>query len=86
VFAGGRWTVSPIGVVADAVACPSDGYCLAVDGSGGVLVYRDGHWSSPTDIDGTNAIEAVSCPAVDICTATDSMGNVMYYSSPSAAG
>ena len=86
VFADGKWTISAIGVVADAIACPSDGSCVAVDGSGGALVYRSGRWSPVTDIDGGNAIEAVSCPVVDSCTATDSMGNVMYYSSSPAAG
>jgi hypothetical protein len=86
VLTSGRWAVATMGATADAIACPSDGYCVAVDNSGGAVVYRHGGWSSVTTIDGSNALQALSCPAVAVCTATDSMGNVMYYAPSQSTG
>jgi hypothetical protein len=61
------------------VSCPSSGYCVAVDGSGGALVYQQGGWSKVTKIDGNNAFTAISCAAPGTCAAADQYDNVMYY-------
>ena len=64
---------------AASVSCPAAGYCVAVDGSGGAMVYQQGNWSKVTKIDGNNAFTAVSCAATAVCLAGDQYNNVMYY-------
>ena len=41
----GTWTVASMGTTARALACPADGFCLATNGSGGAVAYRNGAWS-----------------------------------------
>src|SRR5262249_57089694 len=42
ILAGGRWKVAAMGTTASALACPVDGFCLAVNGSGGAVAYHNG--------------------------------------------
>jgi hypothetical protein len=82
------WTV-PAGVDTapiDSVACPSLGFCVAVDRAGNVL------WSAnPTggarawlaaDVDGANELTSVSCPATTLCVAVDAAGNAVTSQNP----
>jgi hypothetical protein len=82
IFTGGQWQLGPVGTSAVAVSCSSDGSCVAVDNSGGTVVYSGGTWSSVTKIDGNNTFAAVSCPAVSTCAAADQNDNVLFYSAP----
>ncbi len=82
VLAGRTWSVAPMGITATSVSCPAAGFCLATDGSGGVVSYRDGAWSAVRRIDGTSVLAAVSCPVVTSCTAADQQDDVLYYTSP----
>jgi hypothetical protein len=82
ILAAGRWKVAAMGTTAGALACPVDGFCLAVNGSGGAVAYHNGAWSAVTRIDGQRAINTLSCPALTACTAADQQDNVLYYASP----
>jgi hypothetical protein len=82
ILAGGRWKVAAMGTTAGALACPVDGSCLAVNGSGGAVAYHNGAWSAVTRIDGQRVISALSCPALTACTAADRQDNVLYYAPP----
>jgi hypothetical protein len=82
ILAAGRWKVAAMGTTAGALACPVDGFCLAVNGSGGAVAYHNGAWSAVTRIDGQRAINTLSCPALTACTAADQRDNVLYYASP----
>jgi hypothetical protein len=70
---------------ATGIACPATDYCVAVDGNGGALVYKQAGWSKVTKVDGNNTFAAISCVAVNTCTAADQYDNVMYYT-PSSRG
>jgi hypothetical protein len=61
------------------------GYCVAVDTSGGALVYWRGSWSKVSKIDGNNSCTAIGCTGVNTCTAADQYDNVLAYAA-SAAG
>ena len=61
------------------MACPAAGYCVAVDTSGGALVYQQGGWSKASKVDGNNAFATISCVGVDTCAAADQYDNAMYY-------
>jgi len=79
VFSNGHWTEGPVGTSAVRVSCPANGYCVAVDTSGGFSTYQHGSWSSVVKIDGNNTFKALSCSAVATCAGTDSNNNVLYY-------
>ncbi len=64
---------------ATAISCPGSGYCIAVDGDGGAMVYQNGAWSAPVKIDGNNQFATVSCVSQTGCAATDQFDNVLYY-------
>jgi len=82
ILAGGSWRVAAMGTTAGALACPVDGFCLAVNASGGAVAYHYGAWSAVTRIDGQRVISALSCPALTACTAADRQDNVLYYAPP----
>jgi hypothetical protein len=70
-----------------AVSCPSDRLCVAVDGSGHVLYTthptRGAHsWSHPARIDGHNSLTGISCPTIHLCVAVDDSGNVLSSTRP----
>jgi len=81
VLTGRGWSVAPMGITATSVSCPAAGFCVATDGSGGAVSYRNGAWSAVRPIDGTSALAAVSCPVVTSCTAADQQDDVLYYTS-----
>ena len=61
-----------------AVSCASANICVAVDGSGNVLMYSGGSWSSPESIDSVG-ISSVSCPTTSFCAAVDGNGDLLTY-------
>jgi RHS repeat-associated protein len=67
----------------DAVSCVGASFCVAVDTSGFATTYNGTSWSTPTDIDGSNALQALSCASVTLCDATDNTGNVLTYNATS---
>jgi len=73
--------VAPMGLTATAVSCPAAGFCVATDGSGDAVSYRNGVWSAVRQIDGSSVLAAVSCPVVTSCTAADQQDDVLYYTS-----
>lgn len=71
----------------DVVSCPTATYCVAGDHSGDVSYFNGTSWTSPQNVDGTNAISAISCPTTTFCVATDTAGqyvimNATTWSSP----
>ncbi len=81
----GDWSAGSTPTTATGISCPAVGYCVAVDNSGGALVYQNGSWSKAAKIDGNNNFESISCVAVNTCTATDQYDNVTYYT-PASSG
>ena len=76
--------------VLDAVSCPSRSFCVAVDGSGGVLTS-----TNPTGgraawrlakIDGRRVLNSVSCPSRALCVAVDGSGGVLTSTNPTGVG
>jgi hypothetical protein len=70
-----------------AVSCPSDRLCVAVDGSGHVLFTthptRGAHsWSRPAQIDGGTPLTGVSCAGSSLCVAVDDGGRVLTSTRP----
>ncbi len=58
----------------DVVSCATATYCVAGDHSGAVSYFDGSSWSTPQDVDGTNAISAIACPTTTFCVATDAAG------------
>ena len=50
----GNWSSYTYSGTMESVSCPANGYCIAVDNSGGVIYYRNGAWTGATKIDGNN--------------------------------
>jgi hypothetical protein len=71
------------------IACPSSGACVAVDGSGDVLVGGNpaagssANWSR-REVDGGRALRAISCATSTLCVAVDEAGGVLVSSDPTA--
>ncbi len=70
-----------------AVSCPSERLCVAVDGTGHVLFTthptRGAHsWSRPARIDGGTPLTGVSCASISLCVAVDDSGRVLTSTHP----
>jgi hypothetical protein len=67
----GTWTgqvsVDASGGELDAVACPATGFCVAVDVSGDVVMYRGGRWGAPVRLLPGGWFTSVSCPSARFC-------------------
>jgi hypothetical protein len=72
------------------LSCPSTQLCVAVDGSGEVMVSTSptlagGAWQG-ADVDGVIALSGISCPSSSLCVAVDRAGNVLTSADPSGGG
>lgn len=63
----------------DAVSCPADNLCMAVDADGHEVNYTARGWAAPVRIDNANQITSVSCPTANFCLAVDDHGNSITY-------
>ena len=70
------------------VSCPTNGWCMAVDGSGQAINYRGGVWHTPVLVDpgstshadlGHGEFDAVSCPSTTFCMAASSLDGYTIY-------
>jgi hypothetical protein len=73
------WTSSLVSGAADptAIACPSAGECLIVNGSGFAERTPGGGWSPEQTIDPHGELDGLSCPSTTFCMATDADGSVV---------
>ena len=74
----------------DAIACPSRGLCVAVDGEGRVLASvapttGASGWKQ-VESDSSHALTSVSCASIELCAAVDNAGRVLVSNDPAAAG
>src|SRR5262249_15500304 len=75
----GRWNVTSLGTTAVTIACPATGFCVAANGKGGAVLYRNGTWSHVSKVDGKAAIGSLSCASATFCVAIDNQGQALYY-------
>lgn len=73
-----------------AIACPSRGLCVAVDGEGRVLASvaptaGASGWKQ-VESDSSHALTSVSCASAELCAAVDNAGRVLVSNDPAAAG
>jgi hypothetical protein len=72
-----------------ALSCPTESFCIAVDGHGDAVTSNDPFSATPTwkatDIDGEEVISDVSCVGTEMCAAVDLGGKVVTSLDPSAA-
>ena len=62
------------------LSCPSTQFCMAVDGSYGIVyTYNSGDWSSGVSVDPQGQPTSLSCPDVNFCVLVDSVGNAYIY-------
>jgi hypothetical protein len=55
---------------------------VAVGAVGDALVYSDGSWSAPRDVDGVS-LDSVSCASSSFCMAVDAQGDALTYTNGS---
>jgi hypothetical protein len=69
-----------------AVSCPSDSFCVAVDGTGDVVLSTDptggGSAWSVVNVDGGTKLTSVSCASESLCVAVDAAGNALSSTDP----
>ncbi len=68
------------------VACPTDSFCMLVDGSGDALTYNGSSWSAPQSVDAGGDLYAVSCPTASFCAASDGNGSLFTYNGTTWSG
>jgi hypothetical protein len=70
------WTTAPASGIGapSALACPSAGLCLVVNGSGYALRSGAGTWTPEQVIDPHGGLDALSCPTATFCVAADDDG------------
>ena len=61
------------------ISCPTDAFCMVVDGNGRDAKYQDSSWSPAESIDGANQLAGLSCASAAFCVATDQNGNALTY-------
>jgi hypothetical protein len=70
------------------VSCPTNGWCMAVDGSGHAINYSGGAWHTPVLVDpgttnhadlGLGELDAVSCPTTTFCMAVSNLDGYTIY-------
>lgn len=61
------------------VSCASPTFCAAVDDVGDAVLFQDGRWGAPDDINGTAAFGSVSCPSSAFCAAVSLDGSAFLY-------
>ncbi len=91
VYDGSRWTpvLYPGTGALDSISCPSQNFCMAVDGDGYAATLNGATWSQPVAVvagNGTGtglSLEDVSCPNATFCMALDSSGNSQRWSNGS---
>ena len=71
--------MTPLGTTAVTIACPADGFCVATNGKGGAVLYRNGNWSGVSKVDNNAAISSLSCASATFCVAIDNQGQAVYY-------
>jgi hypothetical protein len=59
----------------EAVSCPTQAFCAAVDYSGQVMTYNGTTWSKPLLVDPNEDLISVSCPSTTLCVALDEEGD-----------
>jgi hypothetical protein len=80
----GAQTIAP-GVYLSGVSCISASLCVAVGGDGTGVVYSNGSWSSPADVDPVTGetqglpLGGVSCSSLGYCFAMDNAGSAVEY-------
>jgi hypothetical protein len=75
------------GQAPSAIACPSEGLCVAVDRFGHVLYTGDPaapspSWSEPVQIDPGHALTALACASASLCVAVDASGQALSSTDP----
>jgi hypothetical protein len=74
------------------VSCPTNGWCMAVDGSGKAINYSGGAWHTPVLVDpgstdhadlGLGELDAVSCPTTTFCMAVSNLDGYTIYNGAS---
>ena len=75
------------GQAPSAIACPSEGLCVAADRSGHVLYTGDPaapspSWSAPVQIDPGHALTALACASASLCVAVDAGGQALSSTDP----
>jgi len=74
------------------VSCPTNGWCMAVDGSGKAINYSGGAWHTPVLVDpgstdhadlGLGELDAVSCPTTTFCMAVSGLDGYTIYNGAS---
>jgi serine/threonine protein kinase len=79
-YSGSAWTKQNIDTTSlQSVACSSSSFCLAGDSNGNIFSFNGSSWSSPTALDGGQAIRSISCPTAAFCAIGDAAGRVFYY-------
>jgi hypothetical protein len=91
----GAWRIVPVRVADDptAIACPSSGLCVGVEGRGNVVsssapeggpdAWHVARVDSRRSLDGDAAdLVGVSCPSVSLCLAVDDAGNILSSNNP----
>lgn len=61
------------------ISCPSAAFCAAVDVDGSVVMFTNGGWTKPTDIDGSAVIAGISCASSSFCVAVSLNGDALLY-------
>jgi hypothetical protein len=75
----------------NAIACPSEGLCVAVD-SGGMVLHTSNPlapspaWSKASKIPSASPLTAVSCAAEGLCVAVDDEGQAFASTTPAGGG
>ncbi|HYM44732.1 MAG TPA: hypothetical protein VES65_01040 [Solirubrobacteraceae bacterium] len=74
------------GPTPSAIACPSEGLCVAVDRAGNVLHSSDPAASSPSwskaQIDSGHALTSLACASASLCVAVDESGRALSSTNP----
>jgi hypothetical protein len=79
---------APKGVFLNAISCPVEKLCVAVDVSGRVVTTTRptggaAAWTV-AEVDGSNNIRGISCPTRRLCVGVDDAGNVITSTNPTA--